>query len=163
MAKIVKIETETETQAIGASQSIWKIVLLGLILGLAYWGLTALIEKYVITQLFCQLSQYSLTCSQTLAISGNISTILVAIIGVVVMIKLNMAQPLIVAIASAATLWGLALLSAGLGSFEVIIWEVLVYGIAYALYSWIARCRNIIIVLVLIALMIFIVRTVITV
>jgi len=162
MAKIVKIETETETQSIGMSQSIWKIVLLGLILGFAYWGLTALIEKYIITQLFCQLSQYSLTCSQTLAISGNITTILVAIIGIIVMIKLNMAQPLIVSIASGAALWGLASLSAGIGWFEIIIWEVLLYGLAYALFSWIARCRSLIVVFVFILITIALIRIIIT-
>lgn len=55
------------------------------------------------------------------------------------MVRLRLAQPLIIAVVSAATLWGLADWTDGLSASEIVIWSMLLYVLAYALYSWVAR------------------------
>ena len=50
-----------------------------------------------------------------------------------------MPQTLIINLAAAATLWGLAEWTNGLGWLEVVIWSVMLYGLAYVVFSWVAR------------------------
>ena len=56
-----------------------------------------------------------------------------------VMIKLRMVQPLIVSVATASVLWGLAEWTNGLALWEVILWNVATYMTAYLLFCWIVR------------------------
>lgn len=121
MAKVIK--TDTEPQSISTAYSWWKVALVGTVLGIIYWGFASLISVYF----------------DSVVISGNIATILVATSGILVMMRLNMAQPLIIAVATGASLWGLAQLTRGLSAAEAIAWSVALYGVAYVLFSWIAR------------------------
>lgn len=121
MAKL--IATDTGTQSISASYSWWQITLVGALLGVIYWGLAELLGNY----------------TDTVATAGYIATILVATFGISIMLRARMAQPLIIAIATGITLWGLSQLTRGLLWSEAIAWSIALYGLAYALFSWIAR------------------------
>jgi hypothetical protein len=55
------------------------------------------------------------------------------------MINLKMVRPLIISVSSAAVLWGLAVWTHDLFWLEAILWCVVLYAIAYLLFSWIAR------------------------
>ena len=121
MAKI--IDSDTGPQSISSSYSLWQIAAVGLALGLVYLGLTPLLKTYISSDVT----------------AGDISTILVATLGVIVMIRLDMAQPLIIAIATGVALWGLSQLTSGLVLGETVFWTVAVYMLAYILFSWISR------------------------
>ncbi len=121
MAKL--ITTDTETQSISASYSWWRVTLIGALLGVIYWGLAELLSNY----------------ADSVATAGYIATILVATFGIIVMIRARMAQPLIIAIATGFSLWGLSQLTRGLSWGEAIAWSIALYGLAYVLFSWIAR------------------------
>ncbi len=144
MAKIV--DSEIDSQPIISYNPVWHIVSVGVILGILYCALTALISK-----LFGLAS-----------VAGDISTILVATVGIVVMLNLRMARPLVVALASAISLWGLSKLTAGLGWVEIVLWSAFLYGISYLLFSWLIRYRRFLPVLLVICLIVIIVRLTIT-
>ena len=156
MAKV--IETDIESRAIGASYSLWQIASVGAALGALYWCLTALIERYIIDPIFCRSVSSALTCLNSTSISGDIATILIAAIGITVILRLYMARPLIIAIAVGASLWGLAMWTNGLMWGEAIAWSMLLYGLAYTLFSWIARYTRVIPVLVVMMLIVVAVR-----
>ena len=140
MAKV--ISTDTQPQSINTSYSLWRIAIIGLILGFIYWGLTALLEQY----------------TNSLGISGNIATIIVATLGIIAMVRLQLVQPLIVAIVSGATLWGMAEWTNGLVMVEIVIWSMLLYGLTYVLFSWIARYAKPIPVLTVIMIIVIVAR-----
>jgi len=140
MAKIIKWDTESQT--IGTSYSFWRIALFGALLGVIYWGLTVLINRFI----------------DSISISGNIASILVATLGIILMLRFRMAQPLIVAVAAGASLWGLSQWTNGLGWIEIIAWSALLYGLVYTLFSWIARYARVVPVLIAIILIIIILR-----
>jgi hypothetical protein len=140
MAKIIKWDTEPQT--ISASYSLWRTALVGVVLGVVYWGLTAFIGRFV----------------DSTNISGDIATILIATIGIIVMLRLRIAQPLIIAVATGAALWGLARWTSGLAWGEVAAWSALLYGLAYILFSWIARYARIVPVLIIIVLIVIVLR-----
>ena len=140
MAKI--IESNIESRTINYSYSIWKNALVGVTLGLIFWVFTAFIKRY----------------TNSTTIPGDVATIIVATIGVIVMVFLHMTRPLLVASAAAVSLWGLAQLTNGLIWFEMIAWSVLLYGLAYCLFSWTARYTRIVPVLIVIIAIVIIVR-----
>lgn len=158
MAKI--ITNNTESQLISGTYSVWKIALIGVASGLLYWLLTVLISAYIIHPIFCHSSSNALTCLSSTAISGNIATILVAVIGVIAMVRFYMAQPLIVAVTAAAALWGLSQWTIGLPVAEIIIFSLITYVLAYILFSWVTRYDRIWPVLVVILIIIMATRIV---
>lgn len=140
MAKIINSNVESRT--INSSYSLWKNTLIGVMCGLVFLGLAALISQN----------------SNSFTIPGDVATILAATVGVIVMIFLRMTRPLLVASASAVSLWGLSQMTNGLSWFEVVIWTVLLYGLAYALFSWVSRYTRMVPVLIVIITIIVIVR-----
>lgn len=144
VAKI--ISSDIDSQPVSKSDPVWQIIVVGVILGVLYWWLTAFLSKFI-----------NLT-----SIAGDISTILVATIGIIIMLNLQMARPLLVALASAISLWGLSKLTSGLGWFEMIFWSALVYGLSYLLYSWLIRYKRIVPVIIAVVIIVIIVRIAIT-
>lgn len=144
MAKIVN--SEIDSQPVSPFNPAWQIILTGVILGVLYCGLTLYLSNYV-----------GLT-----SVAGDISTILVATIGIIIMLNLRVARPLLIAVASAISLWGLSKLTDGLGWFEVVVWSMLIYGLAYFLFSWLTRYKKIILVLIAVVIIVIFVRITIT-
>jgi len=143
MAKV--IDSDTGLKTVSASYSPVRVALTGIVLGIVYYFLTVLLNKYFI---------------KSVTVSGDVATILVATLGIMVMLRLRMAQPLIIAIASGAALWGLSQWTGGLSWGEVIAWNVILYGLAYILFAWIARYSRALPVLIAIVIVIIIVRIV---
>lgn len=140
MAKI--ISSEIDSRPISQLNSAWQIVIIGAVLGILYCGLTAYLSRFV----------------GLANAADNIATIIVAAIGTILMLNFRMVRPLLVAVASAVSLWGLSKLTDGLGWAEVIIWSALLYTLAYFIFSWVTRYKKIIPVLLITAFIIIIVR-----
>jgi hypothetical protein len=81
-----------------ARYSVVNVAIIGALLGIIFWGLTVLIGKFMIEPIFCK-SGVS-RCASSIGIAGDISTILVATIGIMIMIGLKMIRPLIVSVSS---------------------------------------------------------------
>lgn len=143
MAKIVATDIE---QSISPSYSLRKTALVGIILGIFYWIFVGFIERFI----------------GSVNISGNITTILIGVLGIAVMVKFNMVQPLIISIASGISLWGLGLWTSGLGWGETIIWDILLYCLVYILFSWIARYARVVPAIISMVIIILILRIVIS-
>ncbi len=109
MAEI--INTSLESRVVQQSYSVWRIAIIGAILGVLYWILTSFIGKY----------------TSSMDVAGNIATIIVATVGVIVMLSQRMVRPLLVVTAAAVTLWGLSGWTGDLVWFEAIIWSVILY------------------------------------
>lgn len=140
MAKVVS--SDIDSQPVSNFNQTWQIILIGAILGILYCGLTLYLSRFV----------------GLISVAGYISTIIVATIGIIVMLNLGMARPLLVAIAAAISLWGLSNLTNGLGWLEVMIWSVLIYGLAYFLFSWLTRYKKTIPLLIVVIAIVIIIR-----
>ncbi len=136
------IDSSVDSISGGKAYSIWRIALVGLALGVIYWGLTAFIFRY----------------SNSIDIASNVATIVVATLGIIAMLYLRMAQPILVSIATAVSLWGLACLTNGLSWIEIIFWDALLYGLSYTLFLWISRYKKITPVLIMIIAIVIILR-----
>lgn len=159
MAKVIKEET-VQAQVVSPVYSAWRIASVGAALGVFYWALTWLIDYFIISPVFCRSVANTMVCVNSVSVSGDIATILIAIIGTAVMIRLRMMQPLIITVASAVTLWGLSGWTNGLMWAEIAAWSALLYALSYLLFSWVSRYTRLIPVVISIVLIIIIVRIV---
>jgi hypothetical protein len=141
MAKV--INSDVDSQIISPNYSFWKVIFTGALLGLLFCLLSMAIKKYFVSSVFCKSAADAYICANSINISGNIATIIIAIVSIITMVKLRMVQPLIVSVAAAATLWELTLWSTGLSVAEAIVWSMLTYVLAYVLFSWVARLMRI--------------------
>ncbi|HPF30709.1 MAG TPA: hypothetical protein PLO25_00125 [Candidatus Saccharibacteria bacterium] len=156
MAKVLK--TETGSQIVSSSYPFLATLLIGLLVGFLFWCFMILIEKYVIDPLYCRNEINALMCMNSTSVSGNISAILTGLIGVFIMVRYSMARPLMVALASLLTLWGLIDSLSVLVWTEAIVWSISLYCLSYLLFSWIARFKNILFSALLMVIIVLAVR-----
>lgn len=130
-----------------------KIALIGIVLGLLVWGLTFVLEHYVLGAMLCR-DEAAATCVNLVTYAGNISAVIVGIIGVVVLVRAQVFRPLLIALSVTVSLWGMAAWLAQLSLPEQMLWSVILSGLLYSLYAWLARIRNAVVVLVVFVLIV---------
>lgn len=154
MAKVIADE-----QVVDRTWSIWlRTVVIGAGLGAVFWIFTVLLNNYVIEPLACQNMVNASVCSNSVPLAGNIATILAGLLGIVVMVRMGIFRPIILAVASAALLWNLAGMTDGLFWAEALGWSVLLYALSYGLFAWIARYSRLWAVMTISVLIVLIVR-----
>lgn len=144
MAKV--IETDVDSRVIVEDFSFIKVLLLGLTSGLLFFVISFVVEKYFLRGSSC--ANDTLICADSTSTAGSIASIVVALYGLIYMIKQRLMQPLITSVTVTAILWGLASWTLGLPIWEVIIWSLVTYVLAYLLFSWIVRFDKLIPVLI---------------
>lgn len=135
-----------------------RVAILGIVLGLVSWGLSALLGRFVIGPLSCVGVAPGTVCSGAELLAGNIALVLAAIAGVLGLVRLGVYRPMLVAIAVAICLWNIGGLLSGMMWYEALAWTSLMYMVGYVAFSWIVRPRNFVMVLVALLLVILIVR-----
>ncbi len=128
-----------------------KIAIIGAVLGVVAWGLALLLERFVLRAMFCG-DESAAQCVNIAAYAGNIAAVIVAIIGVISLVRAGVFRPLLIVLGGAISLWGVAAWLAPLSLPEQAGWSAVLYMLAYVLYVWIARVRHAVVVLILFAL-----------
>jgi hypothetical protein len=121
-------------------QQLVQIALLGLGLGAGFWLLTQIIRQVILVPLLCGDPTTS-ACIGASDTSGAIAMVVVAIIGVLGLVRLSVYRPLIIVVATAISLWGLSGWVAGLAWYEGLAAAVILYAISYIAFSWLVRPR----------------------
>lgn len=143
MAEIVESNREPEHQKVNTSYPVWEVAILGVVLGIMYWILTSLLTNLVF---------------DSIKISGDIAMIILATIGLIVLMRLKIARPLMIVVAAAASLWSLAVWTSGLAWSLVILWNIILYVFSYVLFSWLARFNNTIVAMLMMLFVIVVIR-----
>lgn len=141
------------------ARGMMKIAVIGAVLGVLVWGLALLLERFVLKAMFCGESAGS-ACENITAISGNIAAVIVAIIGLVGLVQARVFRPLLIVLGAAISLWGMAAWLSPLSMVEQVIWSAILYALMYALYAWVARVRNAVVMLILCVLVVLATRLV---
>lgn len=133
------------------------IITLGAVVGLVVWGLTLVVDRYVLTPVLCGGSQ-AMQCANTSLYAESVAAIIGAIVGLFFLVRLQVFRPLLVVLAAVISLWGIIGLSALLPWYGVGMTAVLLYAFAYGLFAWIARIRAFWAVIVLLVVLVAAVR-----
>ena len=136
MAKVV----QTQQQVI--IEPWWlkiKIIGIGLGAGVLWWVLTVLFRQYIVEPLACRDLSTAAACVDSFSVSGSIATVLVAVIGLIFLVRFIQPRPIIIALSSAVALWNLGALVEGLAWWWSLLFSVVLYVISYTLFGLVAR------------------------
>lgn len=130
----------TDQQAVAESYAMWlRTIVLGAVTGLVFWLLTILIAQYIIDPLACGKMFNAAVCTDSAPLAGTIAAIVTAVVGVISLVRISAARPIVIAVAAAALLWNLGAWIDGLFWLEAVVWSIVLYAITYALFAWITR------------------------
>lgn len=119
-----------------------RIIVIGAGLGLGWWVLAALLNRYVIEPLACRdISVNASACVDSYGVAGNVALILISLIGLIILIRGLHRFPVVISIASTALLWGLGGYLSGLSWIEALGWSVFLFAAVYGLFSLVTRLR----------------------
>lgn len=133
------------------------IIVLGAVIGLLVWGLTLVLDRYVLSATLCQGGEV-LKCANTAMYAEGAATVIGAIAGLFFLMKLQVFRPLLVVLAVAISLWGIVGFAQLLPWYGVGLSVILLYSVAYGLFSWLARIRLFGLVLVLVVVLVMAIR-----
>lgn len=130
-------------------QTLVQVALLGAGLGLLSWLMTIVVRQVIFVPLFCG-DPTNAACVGATGSAGVLALIVTGIVGLLGLVRLGVYRPLLVALAAAVSLWGIALWTGGLQWFEAAAWSVVLYALVYAVYAWLVRPRSFAFALVLV-------------
>lgn len=119
-----------------------KVGLTGAGVGLLVVGLSELIARYFIEPVFCRSADSFAICSNGGNVAFYSATVIMAMIAIVVLVRLGVFRPLLIAVGSAAILWGLKSRLEALSFVEYALWLVGLYAVSYTVLFWLLRVRN---------------------
>ncbi|NCU30307.1 hypothetical protein EOL73_00570 [Candidatus Saccharibacteria bacterium] len=112
--------------------------LIGIGVGMLGWLLTLFFKNVVVASLFCRSADTFSLCSSGGTIAWDIAYIILALVSVFVLMRTNMHRPLLVVVAAVAALWGIGAWLMPMFWWQGMLWSGLLFGLAYALFSWLA-------------------------
>lgn len=149
----------TDQQAIAESYTMWvRTIILGAVTGLIFWLFSIIVARYIIDPLACGRAFDAVICTDSAPLAGNIAAILAAVVGVISMVRISAARPIIIAVATAALLWNLGTWIDGLFWLQAVVWSIVLYALVYALFAWITRYASLWVTVVISLLIVLIIR-----
>ena len=97
-------------------------------------------------------------CAVGVAHAGHIASVMVAIIAVTILVRFAVYRPLLVVLAAVVALWGLSSWLSTVGTVLTVVFTMLAYVFSYSAFAWLARIRNVGVMLMVIAGVIAIAR-----
>ena len=136
-----------------ARNEVIKVIVLGLLAGLAVPLLTMLIANYVIDPLFCRTGANTFNiCATGGIVANHVAAIIVAVVAFLVLTRWAIYRALLLVIAVTIAMWGLKKYADPLTSgpwLEYYLFFALLHGLAFAFFYWVLRLRNFIVSLIL--------------
>ncbi|MEO6109839.1 MAG: hypothetical protein ABIP50_02420 [Candidatus Saccharimonadales bacterium] len=135
-----------------------KIVLIGAGIGIVFWLLTIMLTRYVVEPLTCKNIADAANCVNASSLAGNIATVITALVAILILIRMRVIQPVILAVGTAALLWDLSAWFSGLFWLEAFGWTILLYGLCFGLFAWISRYSRLLFAVIISLMIILIIR-----
>ncbi len=137
-------------------QSLGAAALIGLGVGILIWLVSWFFQHVIFNSLICHSSVA--TCADNGNVAFNVAAVLMAVVGVVALVRTGVYRPVLVALGAIVSLWSLQTLLQGLGWFEALAWTAGLYALAYALFAWVLKIYNMIIAVVLLVILVVLAR-----
>lgn len=122
------------------NQQILQVIVIGVAVGSLVWGLSFVLETYVLKAVLCG-EGATAHCASSSQYATATASILAAGIGLFVLVKQQIFRPLLIALAAVVALWGLPELIALMPPYGVALACALLYALAYLAFTWISRIR----------------------
>lgn len=137
-----------------------RLFIVGVMAGLLGWLLYLGIAKYFIEPVFCQNVTTFAVCRSGGTIAWVSAHIMVLAGAVAVLARFAVYRPLLVVLGVLAALWGAHSWLGTMSWYMGALWQALLFGLAFAVFGWIARVTNFVFALVLLVLLVIVARAV---
>ena len=117
-------------------------LVIGLAVGVIWWALLSLLDAYVVEPIACGNNASIYVCNESFGVSGSIAAIFSAILGSILLVRILHPRPVMIPIASAIVLWGLASLADGLGWPVVLVASAVLYSLCYYMFGLIGKISD---------------------
>jgi hypothetical protein len=121
------------------------------------WGLSLVIERYILAPVLCGGTQV-LQCASITQYAESAASIIGGGVGLFFLVRLQIFRPLLVVVAVTASLWGIIGQASLLPWYGIGLSTVLLYASAYALFMWVARIRSFAMVVIVYVVLVAAVR-----
>lgn len=138
-------------------QHVMRVVLLGVGLGIIGFVLSLVIRDIILVPVFCGNVDVQ-KCAGVADSAANIAMVIVAIVGLLGLVRLSVYRPLLIVLAVAISFWGLGSLTVKLPWYEAVSWWVLLYAAGYTVFTWLVRPRAFVPTLVIVIVAITLIR-----
>lgn len=132
-------------------------ILTGVAVGLLVAVLYFLLNKFVFGAVLCR-PQSTADCSQAPNYSMIVALIVASIAGVAGLARARVYRPLLIVLAAAIALWGFQSAVTNVVWYWALLATMVLFGLAYGLFGWLARIRNFILALVVTIVIVILVR-----
>ena len=133
------------------------VLLVGLGVGVVTWVLQLVLAQYVFGPIMCHDAAQA-SCSAVTNYANISAGFLAAAAGLVMLVRLRVYRPLLVAIAALIALWGLYTITDGMVWIAAIALFAVLTAATYSLFTWLARIRSFLISLIAIVIALVLIR-----
>lgn len=160
MPKVVEANVTDRTWMSMSLQSLAKIFVSGLVVGLAMYALYLVLERFVFGPILCKEVAGFATCDSKESFAGGAAIIVGSLAALVLLVRERVYRPLLVVLAVGLSLWGIFALIVTLPWVLAGIASAIIFGLAYALFAWLAQPINFIVAGLLVAVAVVVIRLV---
>lgn len=143
--QIPTVEDDSSLLIIPEGIDLLRVGLLGVLVGVLIPALTWLLQKFLITPVFCREASALSVCGTGDLTTYYIATVVLGVVAVALMANWQIFRPLLIAVASVAALWGLqryagdTIASAGV---EYYVTSAILFALAFLLFYWLLRLKS---------------------
>jgi hypothetical protein len=132
-------------------------ILVGAGAGLVATAITILMNKFVFAAVLCR-PEAATDCTNAPMYSMIVGLVIGSIAGLVALAQLRVYRPLLIVVATVIALWGFQALVGGLAWYWALLVMMLLFGLSYGLFAWIARVRSFLLAAVIAVVLVVLVR-----
>lgn len=132
-------------------RTITNIFLYGLLVGVVTFGLYLLLERFVFEPILCRESAALARCGSKEAIASGASIALASLLGLVLLVRERVYRPILAILGVAISLWGVFALVAGLPVILAGFVSIILFAVAYVLFSWLVQPTSLLVSVVAVA------------
>lgn len=124
-----------------------RLFIVGAVSGAAGWLLYLAIAHYFIDPVFCRSAETFSVCRNGGTIAWISAHVIVMTAAVAVLARLAVYRPLLVVLGVLLSLWSAHSWLGGMEWYVGMLWQAMLFGLAVALFGWVARATNFLVAL----------------
>lgn len=159
--QIPTVEDDSNILIVPEGVDLLRVGLLGLGVGVLIPALTWLLQKFLISPIFCREASSLAVCGSGDLTTYYIATVVLGVVAIALMANWQIFRPLLIAVAAAAALWGLQRYAgntiAGAG-IEYYITSAVLWALALLLFYWLLRLKSFALSVVVTVLAVILIR-----
>ena len=145
MAKIIEASDPHAAWTTMNMRTVANIMLYGLIVGLATFLLYVGLERFVFEPILCRETDALARCESRQEFASGIAIVLGSILGLVLLVRERVYRPILAIIGIAVCMWSVFALVAGLPVLLAGATAIILFAVAYVLFSWLVQPTSLVI------------------